>query len=400
MSLLWYASRGTGEVALLLLTAAATLGALSAARIGGRRVPRFVVTGLHRNLTLVALVFLAVHVCTAVGDSFARLRWHDAVVPFTAGYRPLWVGLGAVAFDLLVALTVTSLVRARLGLRLWRALHWAAYVCWTSAVVHALGTGTDTRTSLALLLAGGCAAVFLTAVAVRITAARPERPATKPLAVAALAVGVFAMVFWTVTGPLAPGWARRAGTPVALLGGGAAAAQDTAVTVADRTGAGSSSASGASAGSSAAAEAARLRGTYSRALTGTLDRADGSGPSGMRLTARFTAPGGLPGVLQVRLYGAAETGEGAAGEAAATGDGAVDEGPAGSLGRVSLGTTDRPALFTGPAHTIGDGRIEAVVTGPDGDQVRLRIDVALDDRRVTGELTATSAIAGRQEEQE
>lgn len=174
--LLWYSTRAAGEVALLFLTTVAAVGALSAARVGGRRVPRFVLAGLHRNLTLVGLGFLVVHLATAVLDSYVRIGLTDTVVPFASAYRLIWLGLGALAFDTLLVLVVTSLLRARIGLRWWKALHWTAYACWGTALIHALGTGTDTRTSLFLFLAGLCCAVVLAAAAWRIAARGTRRP--------------------------------------------------------------------------------------------------------------------------------------------------------------------------------------------------------------------------------
>ena len=108
-------------------------------------MPRFVVAGLHRNVSLLVVVFVGVHIATAVLDPYAGIRLIDAVVPFASSYRPVWVGLGALAVDLLAAVIVTSLVRVRLGLRAWRAVHWAVYVIWPVAVVHALGSGSDVR---------------------------------------------------------------------------------------------------------------------------------------------------------------------------------------------------------------------------------------------------------------
>ena len=113
--------------------------------------------GLHRNLTLLALVFVAAHVVTTVADGFAPIGLLDAVVPFVSPYRPIWLGLGAVAFDLLLALVVTSLLRARIGYRSWRVVHWLAYAAWPVALVHALGTGSDARIGWFALLGFGCA---------------------------------------------------------------------------------------------------------------------------------------------------------------------------------------------------------------------------------------------------
>ena len=102
------------------------------------RWPRFATTFLHRNISMLAVVFLVAHVATVVLDGFAPIGWKDAVVPFASAYRPLWLGFGAVAFDLVLALVVTSLLRNRIGPRTWRLVHWLAYVCWPFAVVHGL----------------------------------------------------------------------------------------------------------------------------------------------------------------------------------------------------------------------------------------------------------------------
>ena len=142
---MWYATRGTGVVSLILLTAIVCLGVAGVRRLGSRQWPRHLVAGLHRNLTLVALVFLALHIATTVLDGFAPIALQDAVVPFGSAYRPVWLGLGAVAFDLLLALTITSLLRGRFGFRTWRLFHWLAYAAWPIALVHALGTGSDGR---------------------------------------------------------------------------------------------------------------------------------------------------------------------------------------------------------------------------------------------------------------
>ena len=89
-------------------------------------------------------------------DSFAPIRLIDAVIPFASTYRPLWLGLGALSFDLLIALVVTSLVRRRLGYRAWRTIHWLAYASWPVAVFHGLGTGSDTKVWWMLALTAAC----------------------------------------------------------------------------------------------------------------------------------------------------------------------------------------------------------------------------------------------------
>jgi predicted ferric reductase len=149
---LWYSARACGVVALLLLTASVVLGILGPLRVASPAWPQFTVAGLHRNISLLTAGFLVVHIGSSVVDSYAGIGWWDAVIPFGSVYRPLWLGLGAAALDLLIAVVLTSLLRPRINQRLWRILHWTAYVCWPLAFLHALGAGTDTGGGVWLVL--------------------------------------------------------------------------------------------------------------------------------------------------------------------------------------------------------------------------------------------------------
>jgi predicted ferric reductase len=156
---LWYATRATGLVTLLLLTASVLLGILTTGRFAGGSWPRFLTVGLHRNLSLLVVTFLALHVGTTVVDKFVSIPLTAAFIPFASSYKMIWLSLGAVALDLLVALVATSLIRNRLGLRIWRWVHWAAYVCWPVALAHGLGAGTDRGTLWVFVLTIACAAM-------------------------------------------------------------------------------------------------------------------------------------------------------------------------------------------------------------------------------------------------
>ena len=214
---LWYLTRATGGVALVLLTVTLVLGVVDVARLSSERIPRFVVDAVHRSVSLLVVVFLAIHVVTAVLDSFAPIRLANAIVPFGGSYRPLWVGLGAVSFDLLLALVVTSLLKARLGVRAWRVVHWAAYACWPLALLHSLGTGSDVRPGWMLWLGAACTVAMAIAVLGRAATSFSSGLAI-PGVLVALAAGAFALAVWIPRGPLADGWAKKAGTPSSLLG--------------------------------------------------------------------------------------------------------------------------------------------------------------------------------------
>jgi len=156
---LWYATRATGLVTMLLLTASVLLGILTTGRFAGGSWPRFLTVGLHRNLSLLVVVFLALHIATTVIDTFVSIPLAAAFIPFASSYKTAWLSLGAVALDLLVALVATSLIRNRLGLRTWRWVHWAAYICWPVALAHGLGAGTDRGTLWVFVLTIACAAM-------------------------------------------------------------------------------------------------------------------------------------------------------------------------------------------------------------------------------------------------
>lgn len=213
---LWYLTRATGLVALVLLTATIVLGIIGTARAASPRWPRLLTAGLHKNLALTATALVAVHVVTTVTDPFVSISVLAAFVPFASSYRPIWLSLGAVAFDLMLAVLITSLVRDRLSHRVWRAVHLLVYLCWPVALWHGLGTGTDTRLSWVLAINAGCVIAVAAAVWWRLAlTGSPVVRLTGRLALAAAAVATAIFVF---TGPLQPGWSVRAGTPPALVG--------------------------------------------------------------------------------------------------------------------------------------------------------------------------------------
>ena len=215
---LWYLTRGTGLVSLVLLTTAVVLGILQVSRWSSPRWPRFVTLGLHRNVSFVVLVVLVVHIGTAELDTFAPIGWLSAVVPFASAYRPVWLGLGTLSFDLLLAVAATTLARVHLGYRAWRAVHWAAYICWPLALVHGLGTGTDPRLGWVRWLTVGCAMAVVTSGSWRLVRGWRAEPALRA-AVGLLGVASIVVVsVWALNGPLRPGWAKKAGTPTRLLG--------------------------------------------------------------------------------------------------------------------------------------------------------------------------------------
>jgi sulfoxide reductase heme-binding subunit YedZ len=173
---LWYTSRATGVVALLLLTAVMLLGLLVTRQGRLPGLPRFAVSGLHRNMSLLATAFVAVHVLSAVTDGYVNIPVTAAVVPLASSYERLWLGLGAVGFDLMLAAVVTSLLRRHLSRKAWRAVHLTAYVSWPVAWLHSVFSSGDLRHGVLFFLAVACAVAVIAATLWRVSAAGKDVP--------------------------------------------------------------------------------------------------------------------------------------------------------------------------------------------------------------------------------
>jgi sulfoxide reductase heme-binding subunit YedZ len=171
---LWYTTRGAGAVSLILLSAVVVLGLLARLRVETRGWPRFLSAAVHGDLALMTLVFLLLHIITAIVDPFTHLGFVAAVVPFGSYYRTVWLGLGTIAFELLIAIVATSLLRRHIGVRTWRAIHWLAYASWPIAVLHGVGTGTDSTASWMVAIDIVCIAAVLGAAGWRTLAAPPD----------------------------------------------------------------------------------------------------------------------------------------------------------------------------------------------------------------------------------
>jgi DMSO/TMAO reductase YedYZ heme-binding membrane subunit len=351
----WYATRGAGVVALLLLTASLVIGIVDFSRWQSERWPRFVIDGVHRAVSLLAVAFVAVHVATTVADGFTSIDLVDAVVPFAASYRPLWLGLGTLALDLLLALTLTSVLRRRLGHSAWRAVHWTAYACWPLALVHGLGTGTDTTLGWMLLLTLLCTVAVLAAVGWRASAAAAGDRRRGTLVGAVAASAVIALVIWVVAGPLGPNWASRAGTPATLL-----------ASVKPSAGAGPATAARDAAATS-------LRVPFSARLRGTVDQR-GSAAAGVAvLDIRTKLHGGAAGSLEIQIQGQP------------LGDGGVSM----TASRVALGPPGEPSLYRGRLVALRGTRLLGRVSDGTG-SVELDVNLAIDQatRGVSGTATA------------
>jgi hypothetical protein len=346
---LWYLTRGTGVISLVLLTVSVALGVSEVVRFASPGWPRFVLAALHKNVALLATAFVAVHVLTSVLDSFASISFVDVLVPFVGSYRPLWLGLGTVAFDLLVALIVTSLLRERIGHQVWRAVHWAAYACWPVAFVHSLGTGSDTRYHWAAALNVACLVSVLMAVVFRIGWTRTVSIGTRTIATLGSAALAFGVVAWMIVEPMRPGWARKAGTPSTLL---------------------------ASAATGTRAElAAAIPLPFSSTIRGSLLQTDDNGRVSISIDAV------LSGASNAHLH------------VVITGTPLADGGVQMDRGTVRLGVAGVPDLYDGNISRLSGTSITADARSRAGETISMHMELTIDDSNQVGG-TASAVLGG------
>jgi DMSO/TMAO reductase YedYZ heme-binding membrane subunit len=174
---LWYATRASGLMALVLLTLTMVLGMTTSTRARARNWPGFAQQELHRRISIFSVVFLGIHVLTSVLDTFVNISWVAIVIPFTSKYSGFWVGVGAVALDLMIAVFVTSLLRDRMRPATWRAVHWLAYLTWPVALAHTFGMGTDAGEGWVIVLGVFCGIAVLAALGWRLYASSRQASA-------------------------------------------------------------------------------------------------------------------------------------------------------------------------------------------------------------------------------
>ncbi|HXZ61301.1 MAG TPA: ferric reductase-like transmembrane domain-containing protein, partial [Acidimicrobiales bacterium] len=199
-SALWYLTRSTGLVSLILLSATVVMGTIASVGWTTEQWPRFLSQAVHRNLSLFCLALVGIHIVSTVGDGYVPIGIADAVIPFRSPYRPIWVGLGALAFDMLLAVAVTSGLRRRIGTSAWRGVHWLAYVCWPVAVVHGLGSGSDPRLPGALLVFVLCVGSVAAAVTWRLAVGHARSAGWRAVAALSAAAVLVAIAAFAALG--------------------------------------------------------------------------------------------------------------------------------------------------------------------------------------------------------
>jgi methionine sulfoxide reductase heme-binding subunit len=346
----WYLTRGTGTIALILLTLSVALGVANVRRLRTEYVPRFVFDAVHRNVSLLAMAFLLVHIVTSLLDGYAPIRLIDVVLPFVSAYRPLWLGFGAVAFDLMLAIVITSLLRRRFGYRAWRATHWAAYASWPFALLHGLGTGSDTKAGWMLVIVGGAVIVMIVAVVSRAIAGWPHRPVPRLAALSASALVPLGLLIWLPSGPLAAGWAKTAGTPASLLR--AASSSNRSSTGAAGTGANGSGPSASGSGTTS---------SFSAQASGSVQQSS-LGDGQARVDISLTLAGQQLSTLSIHLRGQAIAG------------GGIQM----TSSDVTLGSQSNPDQYSGQVTSLQGTNIAMKVSDGNGHQLGVVAQLNID----------------------
>jgi methionine sulfoxide reductase heme-binding subunit len=202
----WYAARAAGIVAYVLLTVVVSIGISLAGRAPGRgrwrRWPMFAVEDVHRAGGLLVGTFIAIHVLTIAIDSFLPFSLGQLVVPLASTYRPLWVALGIVAAELLLALAVTNHYRDRMPRRWWRAAHYANFAVWAAATLHGMGSGTDRSAQWMMAVYAAAVAGVTVAVVWRLAAAGRLARRLQPVGMLSASGAAALLVLGLLAGPL------------------------------------------------------------------------------------------------------------------------------------------------------------------------------------------------------
>ncbi len=374
----WYLTRASGVVSIVLLSATILLGIVASVGWTSTRWPRFLSQDVHRNLSLLCIGFVGVHVVTTVADGYVPIGFLDVILPFRSPYRPIYLGLGALCFDLLLAVLITSALRHRIGYGSWRFVHWLAYLCWPIALVHGLGSGTDTPLPLVIGVEVVCTAAVLAGFAWRLLTGRSLPITGRMAAAVGTVVVMLAIAGFAVFGPLRPGWSHRSGTSAALLhqlaakNGGTRATTTTPTTAsagATTTTPATTPAAGAGTGTTSAVPQA----PFTSPVTGTQSQTPADARGGIQITLSMHLQNTASTPLTVVLAGTQSTGGGVS---------------------LSSGTVTFGA-YRGQVVGLNGGTITAQVSDPNPTTLVINLRINQQSAAITGTVTGTAGSGSR-----
>lgn len=175
----WLLARASGLTAYVLLTLSMIAGLCVKTRVLAALARAASVVDVHRFLTTLAFGAIAMHGAALVLDATITINPLALFVPGLSPYRPLAVGFGVVAAELMGLVILSFRVRRRIGQRTWRRLHWLAYGIFALGTAHGLLAGTDSPAPWAFDLYLGAVGAVTAATAWRVLTAVPRSRPTK-----------------------------------------------------------------------------------------------------------------------------------------------------------------------------------------------------------------------------
>jgi len=144
----WYLARASGVVAYVLVWVSVALGIAITNKLSRVWPGGPTAVDLHQFASLLGLTLSIFHGLILLGDRYANYSLAQILIPFASeNYRPLWVGIGQVAFYLMVPVAFSFYARRFLGYKLWRLIHYLSFVIYLFVTLHGLWAGTDTTTA-------------------------------------------------------------------------------------------------------------------------------------------------------------------------------------------------------------------------------------------------------------
>jgi predicted ferric reductase len=140
----WYVTRASGIIAYLLLWVSTVLGLAVTSKYLDGMLERLFTYDFHEFVSLLSVGFTLVHVLVLLLDRYLPYSLIQILVPFLSPYRPFWVGLGVIAFYVILLVTITFYLRNRIGTRAFRIIHIFSLLGYLGVTLHGYYAGTDT----------------------------------------------------------------------------------------------------------------------------------------------------------------------------------------------------------------------------------------------------------------
>jgi sulfoxide reductase heme-binding subunit YedZ len=161
---MWYITRSAGILAYLLLWLSTAWGLLIPSKLLEPVLHGNFTYDFHQFISLLSLGFLGLHIFILTADRYLPFTLAQILIPFSAPYRPLWVGIGVIAFYLILLVPVTFYMRKRIGMKAFRMIHTLSLLAYLGGLAHAFMSGTDSSLVATQIMYAGTflVIVFLT----------------------------------------------------------------------------------------------------------------------------------------------------------------------------------------------------------------------------------------------